>query len=118
MNIDEKVTGFIKSYDDWRGERLQELINIINSSATELELAFKWGVPVWTFNGMVCAVSGYKDHVKINFFKGAFLNDKTGVFNSGLESKEHRSINLAQADKVNGPAVGELVRQAVNFNTK
>lgn len=118
MNIDEKVTGFIKSYGDWRSKRLDELRRIINSSGPELEQDFKWGVPVWTYGGMVCAISAFKDHVKINFFKGAYLTDSNGLFNSGLDSKEHRSINIAQDDKIDSSDVAELVRQAVKFNKK
>lgn len=118
MKNDEKVASFIKSYSDWRGERLQVLQEIINSNGPELRQEFKWGVPVWTFNGMVCAVSGFKDHVKINFFKGAYLTDPKGVFNSGLDSKEHRSINFAVDDKIDKSVIVDLVRQAIKFNSK
>ncbi len=116
MNVSDKITERINSYDDWRGEMLKELRKLINDTAPELTEDFKWDVPVWTSNGLVCAISAFKDHVKINFFKGAYLPDPSNIFNSGLDSKEHRSINLAQSDKLDKAAVQELIYAAVTYN--
>jgi hypothetical protein len=66
---------------------------------------------------LVCAISGFKDHVKFNFFKGAYLPDRKGLFNSGLDSKEHRSINFAEDDKLDKSALKELIKAAVSYNT-
>ncbi len=95
---------------------LRELRQLINETASELKEEFKWGVPVWTHNGLVCAISGFKDHVKINFFKGAYLSDPKKLFNSGLDSKEHRSTNFAQNDKLDKSAIADIIRTAVAYN--
>ncbi len=118
MNTADKITEKIKSYDDWRGELLIELRNLINNTAPDLTEDFKWNVPVWSQNGLVCAISGFKDHVKMNFFKGAYLPDPSGLFNSGLDSKEHRSINFAETDKVDTEAIAELILAAISYNEK
>ncbi len=110
------IDKFIEGYGDWRTERLRELRKLINESAPELEEGFKWGVPVWSHNGLVCAISGFKDHVKMNFFKGAYLDDPNNVFNSGLDSKEHRSINLAKNDKVDETALKTIIESAKLYN--
>ncbi len=65
---------------------------------------------------MVCAISAFKDHVKINFFKGAYLPDPDGIINNGLESKEHRSIDFAQGDAINKKALTALVAEAAKYN--
>lgn len=113
-----QVDDFIDSYQDWRGERLKQLRELINSTAPELEESFKWNVPVWSSNGLVCAISGFKDHVKINFFKGVYLIRTKNVFNSGLDSKEHRSINLMEIDKVPVHELKSLLKEAVEYNQK
>lgn len=111
----EQVDQLINSYGDWRSDRLKELRQLINATAPELTEDFKWRVPVWTHNGLVCAISGFKDHVKINFFKGAYLPDPKGLFNSGLDSKEHRSINFAKDDKIDKEAVRQLILEAAVY---
>ncbi len=116
MDSSNQINAYINSLGDWRGELLAQLRGLIKKAEPELHEGWKWGVPVWTSNGLVCAISAFKDHVKMNFFKGAYLEDPNGLFNSGLDSKEHRSINFAQADQVNVAAVKELVRAATAFN--
>ncbi len=118
MNQVDKVATHINAYHDWRGDRLRELRQLIKDSAPQLQEDFKWGVPVWTHNGLVCAISGFKDHVKFNFFKGAYLPDPNKQFNSGLDSKEHRSINFAQADQINKPAIKQLILDAIALNNR
>jgi len=64
---------------------------------------------------MVCAVGGFKDHVKVNFFKGASLEDQHGLFNAGLEAKATRAIDFHEGDKIDEPALKNLVRAAVAY---
>ncbi len=116
MNPSDKITTQLNEVTDWRGEMLKELRQLINETAPELTEDFKWGVPVWTYNGLVCAISAFKDHVKINFFKGVYLPDPKKLFNSGLDSKEHRSINLAKGDELDKPAIRVLIQEAIAYN--
>ena len=116
MNTSDKINEKISKYDDWRGDTLKELRALINETAPELTEDFKWNVPVWTQKGVVCAVSAAKEHVKLNFMQGVFLPNPSHLFNSGLDSKEHRSINLAKGDKLDKSALKELIRAAVAYN--
>lgn len=108
----------ISSIADWRGELLSKLRETIHSADPEIVEEFKWDVPVFTHNGMVCAISAFKDHVKINFFKGAFLKDTDKLFNNGFTSKQHRSIDFFEGDKINESKLKELIQEAVKFNQK
>lgn len=116
MDTSGKIAECINGYGDWRTDLLKELRQLINDASPELNEDFKWGVPVWTSNGLVCAISGFKDHVKINFFKGVFLPDPKKIINSGLESKEHRSVNFNKVDKPDKAALTALVRAAAAYN--
>ncbi len=110
------ITGYIASFGDWRGSILARLRAIILEASPELSEEWKWGSPVWTHNGLVCAASAFKDHVKVNFFKGATLKDPKRTFNAGLEAKAMRSIDFHQGDKINAAALKALVRAAVAQN--
>ncbi len=115
MALNERVTQYIDSVGDWRGDLLKELREVINSSVPSLVEDFKWGVPVWSNGKLVCAISAFKDHVKINFFKGVNLADPQKLFNNGLDSKEHRSIDFTEGDKLNMPGMIDLIKAAADF---
>jgi len=112
QNIDKQIG----SYPDWRGELLAELRTIINNSDPNIQEDWKWNTAVWVHNGLVCAISAFKDHVKMNFFKGAQLSDPHQVINAGLDSKDHRSIDFSEGDKINKTAIQELVQAAISLN--
>jgi len=107
------ITEYIAGLDDWRGAMLGELRSLIGKADDGLVEVWKWGTPVWSGRANVLAISGFKDHVKINFFKGAQVEDVDGLFNAGLDAKTMRSIDLHQGDKIDKKALTRLVRAAV-----
>ena len=110
--IDKHIAGFT----DWRGKRMAGLRKVINAADPSLKEEWKWDIPLWSSNGNVCAIGAFKDHIKINFFKGASLADPHHLFNGGLEAKASRSIDLSQSDTVDEAALKQLVRAAVARN--
>ena len=110
------ITDQIAELADWRGKLLARLRKLILAVDPDIVEAWKWGTPVWTHNGDVVAVGAFKDHVKINFFKGASLPDPHGLFNAGLEAKATRAIDIHEGDKIDEPALKELLRTAVAYN--
>ena len=54
----------------------------------------------------------FAKHTKYNFFNGAALADPHHLFNSGLDSKKSRSINLAEGESVDAAQLDELIREA------
>lgn len=116
MNPSELIDKQIADVGGWKGELMARLRNLVHEVDPDMQEDWKWDVGVYVHNGMVCAVSAFKDHVKINFFKGAQLKDPNKLFNSGLESKRNRSINFAEGDKVNEQAIKSLIKEAISLN--
>jgi hypothetical protein len=116
MNASEQIDRKIAGLADWRGKELARLRKIINEADPGLREEWKWGTPVWTHNGLVCAVGAFKDHLKVNFFKGTLLKDPRGLFNAGLDAKETRAIDIHEGDKPNESALKALIRDAVRLN--
>ena len=113
---DDNITQYIASLTDWRGDALSHLRTLIGETAPELSEEWKWGTPIWSLNGNVLGLAAFKNHIKINFFKGASLDDPHKLFNAGLDAKTSRSIDLGPEDKFNIPALTELIRAAVAQN--
>ena len=113
----------IKELSDWRGETLARVRTLIKQADPEVVEEWKWvkptnpGTPVWSHNGGICTGESYKNVVKLTFFKGAALNDPSGLFNSSLDGKVRRAIDIAEDDKINEDALKNLIREAVALNT-
>jgi hypothetical protein len=113
----QEIDKFINDLTDWRGKWIKKFRVLILKTAPEVTEDWKWGVPVWICNGNVVASGVFKDHVKLNFFKGASLPDPKKLFNAGLDAKGTRAIDIAENDKIDEAALKELIRAAVEFNT-
>ena len=117
MNASERITAHIGEIGDWRGKMIARLRKLIRDAAPDLVEEWKWNTPVWSHNGNVVAVGAFRDHVKVNLFKGASLRDPHGLFNAGLEAKTSRAIDLRQGDVLDEDAFKELVRAAAALNS-
>lgn len=118
MNPSDNIDKRIKELSDWRGEVFTQLRKIINAADPAVKEDWKWDTAVWVQNGMVCAVAAFKDHVKVNFFKGAKLTDPHKLINNGLESKSQRAVDFHEGDKIDEAALTDLIREAISLNKK
>jgi len=109
----QRIVEHIAELPDWRGKMLARLRNLILEAAPELTEEWKWETPVWSYNGNVVAAGAFKDHLKLNFFKGAALKDPKKLFNAGLEAKTSRGIDIKEGSSLDESALQELVRAAV-----
>jgi hypothetical protein len=107
----------IHELGDWRGEMLARLRALIQQADPEVVEEWKWEIPVWSHDGIICTGETYKKAVKMTFAKGAFLDDPDGLFNSSLEGRVRRAIDFHEGDKVNEKALKTLFRAAVALNT-
>jgi hypothetical protein len=117
LTASQHIDNHIQELGDWRGETLARLRKLIRETAPELTEEWKWDTPVWAYKGNVVAGGVFKDHVKLNFFKGASLQDPKGLFNAGLDAKATRAIDFHEDSKINEPALKELIRAAIAYNT-
>ncbi len=112
----------IKELGDWRGKMLAKVRKLVHEAAPEIVEEWKWvkttnpGTPVWSHGGIVCTGETYKDAVKMTFAKGAALKDPSGLFNSSLDGNVRRAIDIHEGDKIDEPALKDLVRAAVALN--
>ena len=110
--IDAKIA----SLPDWRGEMLSRLRALIKSADPEVVEEWKWSVPVWSHDGIICTGETYKSVVKMTFPKGASLADPAGLFNSSLEGNVRRAIDFREGDTPDEKALKALIRAAVKAN--
>jgi hypothetical protein len=110
--IDERIDGL----GDWRGEMLGRLRALIKSADPDVVEEWKWAVPVWSHDGLICTGETYKKAVKLTFAKGASVKDPSKLFNSSLEGNTRRAIDFHEGDKIDEKAFKALIRAAVAVN--
>ena len=106
----------IKELGDWRGKLLSRLRSLIKAADPGVIEEWKWSVPVWSNNGIICTGETYKKVVKMTFAKGASLPDPKGLFNSSLEGNVRRAIDIHEDDELDEAALKALIRAAVALN--
>jgi len=110
------IDELIKELGDWRGKMLAKVRKIILDADPEIVEEWKWMVPVWSCDGILCTGETYKKSVKLTFAKGASLKDPAHLFTSSMEGNVRRAIDIHEDDKVNEPALKDLIRAAVALN--
>jgi hypothetical protein len=116
MNASEQIDKYISGIADWRGEMIARLRQLVLEADPGIEEDWKWNSPVWSHNGNVCSASAFKKHVGLNFFHGASLEDLQSLFNSGLDSKNSRTIKYLEGDTIDEDALTDLIRSAMEYN--
>ena len=112
----QHIDARIKELGDWRGKMLGQLRALVKEADPEVLEEWKWSVPVWSHDGIVCTGETYKNAVKMTFAKGASLKDPSGLFNSSLEGNARRAIDFHEGDKLDERALKALIRAAVALN--
>jgi hypothetical protein len=111
-----RISERIAELGDWRGERLAEIRALIHEADPKVVEEWKWAIPVWSHDGIVCTGETYKQYVKLTFAKGAALKDPKKLFNSSLEGNTRRALDIREGDKLDAPAFRALFREAVAYN--
>ena len=103
---------------DWRGKALGRMRKLIKEADPDVIEEWKWGVPVWSHDGILCTGESYKTAVKLTFARGAALKDAAGLFNSSLDGNVRRAIDIHEGEEVDAAAFKALIRQAVALNSR
>ncbi len=117
MNPSERIDQLIAGITDWRGKTFASIRKSILEADREIIEEWKWmGSPVWSRDGIIAVANAHKGKVKLTFAYGARLPDPDKLFNAGLEGNQRRAVDFFEGDKVNGRALKNLVRAAVDYN--
>jgi len=108
----------IKELDDWRGKTLSRVRALIRLADPDVVEEWKWNVPVWSHDGLICTGEVYKSVVKLTFASGAALADPSGLFNASLEGKVRRAIDIREDDDLDEAAFKTLIRAAAALNAR
>jgi len=117
QSASELISKRIAELGDWRGETLSRMRKLIKEADRDVVEEWKWmGTPIWSHDGIICTGESYKNVVKLTFAKGASLKDPARLFNSSLDGKVRRAIDIHEGEEVDESAFKALVKAAVAHN--
>jgi len=112
-----RIDSYIAEFEDWRGERMAELRELIHEVNPDVVEDWKWmGTPVWSHHGMYAHGNIFKAKVKLTFHHGAQLADPDKLFNASLTAKMSRAIDVCEKDEIDFGALRALLRAAMDYN--
>ena len=118
QSASDLISERIATLGDWRGETLGRMRKLIKKADPDVIEEWKWmGTPVWSHGGIICTGESYQKVVKLTFAKGASLKDPSRLFNSSLDGKVRRAIDIREGETVDESAFKALVREAVALNS-
>lgn len=106
----------IAELSDWRGTTLAHVRDLISRTLPDVVEEWKWSVPVWSRDGILCTGESYKNAVKLTFPHGAALPDPKRLFNASLAGSTRRAIDLHEDSVLDERAFATLLRAAASFN--
>ncbi len=117
--IDDQVKGTT----DWRDRTLSHLRGLIKKADPEAVEEVKWrkpsnpgGVPVWSHDGIICIGNTLKNAVRLTVPKGAQIKDPKKLFNTRLDSKTVRAIDVHEGEALDEAALKAILLEAVRLN--
>src|ERR1700744_3933775 len=92
MPASRQIDNIIEKTNDWRGRKLAQLRALIEAANPDAIEEVKWkkpskpeGVPVWSYDGIVCVADTLKQAMRLTFPKGAQIKDPNKLFNTRLD---------------------------------
>ncbi len=113
----ELIAKRITELGGWRGKALGRMRKLIKAADPDVVEEWKWGIPVWSHDGILCTGESYKSAVKLTFARGAAVKDPKRLFNSSLEGKVRRAIDIHEGEEVDESAFKALIREAIALNS-
>ena len=108
------VGEYIASLDGWKADVVTKAQQIVLDAAPQATEAIKWSQPVYNTNGPCIYVKAFKSSVNLGFWWGIHLDDPKGLLQGTGNKMRH--VKLTSVDDIDGEALSDLVRQAVELN--
>lgn len=110
----DPVSDLIKTWPEPQqaiAARLREIILGLDAGLGE---DLKWNMPAYYLDSNVCSIICHKDHVNLQFFKGAELQDPNDLLEGTGKSMRH--IKIYDTDDVDSKIISAYVEEAAGLS--
>jgi len=94
--------------------RLRTLRKLILDAAPHVEESLKYGVPFYTYYGLLCYLTPRKDYVDFSFCRGKELSDEAGLLYG--DCKDIRKVKVGPLTEPLVQSLRQLVQESLLLN--
>jgi len=115
----KNIDAYLAKASDEQRPILELIRNTVNSIDNRIQEDWKWAAPCFNMDGLICWFIAFKNHVGLNFFKGALIEDTQKVFiDTNDKKKGNRMIHYKSLSDVNVEVIQDYVKQAILLNER
>ena len=96
----------------------ESLRELILHFSPELKEEYKWSMPNYSYNGLVCYLQASKKHVNLGFQKGNELEEKDIHQLLQGTGKTMRHIRITQMEDIKPEVFTSFIQEAIELNVK
>lgn len=111
-NAAQLIDNYLISKEPFANEINSILRELIHKAFPEVVEDWKWGTPVFQRNELVCGFAGFKKHVSLHFFKGAYMSDRHGLFTDDCSAQHSRTIKYASKKDIDTNKLTDYLKEA------
>lgn len=115
MTKPKTVSEYIDGLEDWRGKVVSILHGLVKEVAPEAKESIKWARPVYEYNGPLCDIKAFKNHVNLGFSRGVELPDDASVLEGSGKAMRH--VKVTSLEDIREDVLKDLIRAAVALNS-
>lgn len=76
---DPRIDAYIARKPEFARPILKHLRAVVHSACPDVEETLKWGMPAFTYHGLLCNMAAFKQHAAFGFWKSKLLIEQSGA---------------------------------------
>jgi hypothetical protein len=106
------IDDYINSRATFAKEILALFRQLIHKANQDIVEDWKWNIPVFHKNEMVCGFAAFQKHVSLTFFNGANMSDKHLLFSGDCSAKHTRNIKFTVVSEIDKNQLLDYFKEA------
>lgn len=108
------VDEYIANHKGWQRDVMAKLRALIKSTCPEAVESIKWSQPVYEYEGFLCYMKAFNNHVNLGFWRGAELSDPEGLLSG--DGLKLRHVSLTSVHDFRADAFTDFIKHAMRLN--
>lgn len=113
---DERVDAYIAKSADFAKPIMNHLRDLIHRAFPEMKETMKWSCPFFDFQGAVCQMAAFKNHIGFGFWKAALMSDPYNVLKLKDETAGSFGPITKLSDLPSDEVLIEYIQEAILLN--
>jgi hypothetical protein len=113
---DERIDRYVEGSEPFARPILRHLRELVHATCPEVEETVKWGMPYFTYQGILCGMASFGQHCVFGFWQGQrIVGDDVGRPSEAMgQFGRIRSLDDLPGDEV----IAGMIREAMRLNER